>query len=265
MEQTNLSADAGLTGNVLFYEKPEPLNAQMHGGLGVNRTDKPYRFVATTNVVPLTVMEFVPAGLSYPVIFVGEAKTPLAVMGLRQGENLYVTADGDFRVDSYIPGFVRRYPFVFANDDQAQRMVLCVDRNAAFISETPDVPFFENGQPSAYTQNAMQFCNDFETERKRTENFVELIKGLDLLDVRESTFQPTNPDGSQPAPVKLADYFAVSEDKLRALPAKKLVELRDNGALALIYAHLNSLLNWDKLVALAMQRNAAEQPVAGNA
>jgi len=253
-----------LSGNVLFYSQPEPLNPSMHGSLGVNPTEHPYTFVATTHVVPLTVTEFVPASLSYPVVFVGEARAPLAVMGLRSGENLFVSPEGDFRMDAYIPAFVRRYPFVFANDEQEQRLILCVDRNAPFVAENAQVPFFENGQPSPYTQNAMQFCNDFETERRRTEQFMQLLKDMDLLDVREAVFTPQNPDGTPGQPQKLADYYAVSEEKLRNLPGDKLVQLRDNGALSQIYAHLNSLLGWDKLIALAVER-ANRQPAAANA
>jgi hypothetical protein len=256
-----------LSGNVLFYSNPEPLSIEMHGGLGVNRTSKPYSFVAHTHVVPLTVAEFAAAALSYPVIFVGDTKTPLAVMGLAEGQNLFVSADGDFRPEAYIPAFVRRYPFVFANDDANERLILCIDRKANFISDKPEVPFFENGEPSPYTQNAMQFCNEFEGERRRTESFVQLLKDFDLFDVREAVFTPTNPDGTPGAPQKLADYYCVSEERLRALPPEKFMQLRDNGALGQIYAHIVSLLGWDKLIALAFERAQNEQMTmpAGNA
>jgi hypothetical protein len=266
MEQTQLDAASALSGNVLFYKKPEPLNPQMHGNLGVNRTEKPYGFVAKSNLVPLTVTEFAAASLSYPVVFVGDDRVPIAVMGLRNDENLFVTADGAFRLDAYIPGFIRRYPFVFAQDPEQDRLILCVDRDADFVSDKPDVPFFENGEPSGYTQSAVQFCNEFETERRRTESFVKMLRDLDLFDVREAVFTPNNPDGSPAQPIKLADYFAVSEDKLKALPAEKFLELRDNGALQQIYAHIHSLLAWDKLIALAFERaGPGGQPAAANA
>ena len=77
-----------------------------------------------------------------------------------------------------------------------------------------------------------------------------------MLDIREAAFTPRNPDGTPGEPQKLAEYYAVSEDKLKALPAEKLAELRDNGALGQIYAHLVSLLGWDRLIALAFQRQA---------
>ena len=120
-DTTAAANDQGqLDGNVLFYSQPEPLSAEAHGKLGVTPADKPYAFVAQTNVVPLTVTEFAPAALSYPVIFVGDAKQPVAAMGLNAAENLFIE-DGDFRPDAYIPAYVRRYPFVFANDDAQQR------------------------------------------------------------------------------------------------------------------------------------------------
>ena len=222
--------------------------------------------MAQTNLVPLTVTEFAPAALSYPVIFVGDARMPVAVMALRGGENLFVNDAGEFRPEAYIPAYVRRYPFVFANDEAQKRLILCVDRDAPFIKDGGATPLFIDGKPSPYVDQAMEFCNNFELERQRTDAFIKLLTDLDLLDTREAVFTPRNPDGTSAAPQKIAEYFAVSEDKLKALPAEKLAELRDNGALGQIYAHLVSLLGWDRLIAMAFQKAAAAaQPAAGNA
>jgi len=262
---TDTTSTAPLSGTVLFYGQPEPLSVEAHGTLGVEAVDKPYAFVAGANLVPLTVTEFAPGALSYPVIFVGDNKMPMAVMGLRGGENLFVNDAGEFRAEAYIPAYVRRYPFVFANDDVQKRLILCMDRAAPFIKEGGATPLFVDGQPSPYVQQAMEFCNNFEQERQRTDGFVKLLTDLDLLDIKEAVFTPRNPDGTTAAPQKIAEYFAVSEDKLKALPVEKLAELRDNGALGQIYAHLVSLLGWDRLIAMAFQKAAAAQPVAGNA
>jgi hypothetical protein len=263
---TDTTANAALTGNVLFYGQPEPLSIEVHGSLGVDPVEKPYGFVAQSNLVPLTVTEFAPAALSYPVIFIGDARMPVAVMALRGGENLFVSDAGEFRAEAYIPAYVRRYPFVFANDEVQQRLILCVDRAAPFIRDGGTTPLFIDGKPSPYVEQAMEFCNNFEQERQRTDAFVKLLTDLDLLDTREAVFTPRNPDGTAAAPQKIAEYFAVSEDKLKALPVEKLAELRDNGALGQIYAHLVSLLGWDRLIALTFQRNAAAaQPTAANA
>ncbi len=266
MTDTTNTENSALDGNVLFYSKPEPLSTDLHSTLGVNPVEKPYAFVAASHIVPLTVTEFAPAALSYPVIFLGDSKQPVAAMGLRQSENLYINAKGDFRPEAYIPAYIRRYPFVFANDPQNQRLVLCIDRDAAFLAEGGQSPLFVDGKPSDYVNQAMEFCNNFEQERQRTDSFVKLLQDLDLFEVREAVFTPRNERGEPGEPQKLADYFAVSEDKLKALPVEKLAELRDNGALGQIYAHLVSLLGWDRLIALAFQRvgENADQ-VAGNA
>ena len=94
---------------------------------------------------------------------------------------------------------------------------------------------------------------------------IQLLKDLDLFEVKTAQFTPTNPDGTPGQPQKIAEYFAVSEEKLNKLPPEKLVELRDNGALGQIYAHLLSLVGWDRLVAIALARAANQQPVAANA
>lgn len=261
MEQSPLAPQ--MTGNVLFYKNPEPISPEEHGKLGVKRVDHPHAFVAETHVVPLTVAEFPAASLSYPVIFVGDkVKTALAVMGLRSGDNLFVDKKGDFSPEAYIPAFVRRYPFVFANEKDSDRLLLCIDRDADFISEQYDMPFFENGKPSEYTNQAMQFCNDFEVERRRTEQFMELLAENDLLAKRDAVFTPANADGTAGAPQKIAEYWAVSDEKLAKLSPEKLAELRDNGALGHIYTHMLSLMGWDRLVAMAIIRNSENQQAA---
>ena len=253
-----------ITGSVLFYSRPEPLNSETHAKIGLRRLDKPFSFAGKTHVVPLTVTEFPVAALSYPVIFAGDKFQPLAVMGINQEENLFIQSDGAFVVGAYIPAYIRRYPFVLANDSQNSQLVVCIDRAASMLGELPDLAFFDaKGQPTEYTQGCIQFCNDFEAEARRTESFCNLLRELDLFEVRKATFTPTNADGSAAEPQQIAEYFAVSEDRLKALPEAKIKELFENGALAQIYAHLTSLLGWDRLIALAIARQQA-QPTPAN-
>ena len=254
-----------ITGTVLFYSQPEPLSSEIHGKMGVKSMDGPFGFAKAGHAVPLTVGEFPLAAVTGPIIFVGDEKLPIAVMGLNAGDNMFLRDDGLFEPGVYIPAYIRRYPFVFANDDNAKQMVLCIDRGAEFIVDKDfDQPFFEaDGEPSQYTKNCIEFCNNFEIERQRTQSFVQLLKDLDLFETKTASFTPMNPDGTQGEPQKIAEYFGVSEDKLNALPADKLVELRGNGALAQIYAHLLSLVGWDRLVALALARSQT-QPQAAN-
>ncbi|MDR3508885.1 MAG: SapC family protein [Caulobacteraceae bacterium] len=255
-----------LSGNVLLYNRPEPLDAERHAKLGMRRSETPFSFAASQHFIPLHVGEFGPAGANYPIIFAGEAFAPLAVMGLQDGENLYIDAHGAYRPGCYIPAFIRRYPFVGARDEAMQRMVICIDRESDLWTESnPDVMLFENGQPTDFTKSCIEFCSQFDQVRLRTESFTQMLKDLDLFETKQTTFTPRDANGVAGQPVLIAEYYAISEAKLNALPQDKLVELRDNGALSQIYAHLNSLFGWDRLIAESMARNNAAQAIAGHA
>ena len=259
--------EGAISGNVLLYVSPEPLSKEAHGKLGLEPTEAPYGFAQKANACPLHVSEFGVGAATFPIIFAGDARQPLAVMALREHENLFIDEKGAWEMGAYVPSFVRRYPFVLANDEAQQRLVVCIDTKAPFLKEGGQIPLFENGEASAYTENALKFCQEFETERQRTESFVKLLIDLDLLETKQTHYSPPNVDGTPGAPVVVSEYFAVSETKLAELPAAKLKELQDNGALPQIYAHLISLACWDKLLGrtLAIAPLFIPAPEAANA
>ncbi|HEX4198792.1 MAG TPA: SapC family protein [Caulobacteraceae bacterium] len=253
--------ESPVTGNVLLYDRPEPLDPRRHANLGLLKTDKPFGFVAKQHFVPLHVGEFGPASVNYPIIFAGEARAPLAVVGVTAGENLYVSDDGAWRTGVYVPAFIRRYPFVGALDEQAQKMVVCIDRGSSlWVEGGGDVPLFENGQPTEFTKSCIDFCSQFDVERRQTDLFVKMLTDLDLFETRQTTYTPRSPDGVALEPQLVAEFFGVSEDRLKALPQQKLVELRDNGALGQIYAHMISLFSWERLLSESLQRRSQAQP-----
>jgi hypothetical protein len=252
------STDAPLAGQVLFYSNPEPLDSVRHAKLGMMSSDTPYSFASKQHFVPLHVGEFPNAAINYPIIFAGDQRAPLAVMGINAGENLFITPGGLFRPGAYVPAFIRRYPFVVARDDQFNRMVVCIDRQfELFTEDRPDVPLFENDQPSPFTTRCIEFCTQFDTDSRVTMSFVQLLTDLDLFETRKTHFTPRLANGEAGEPVLIAEYFAVSEEKLKALSVEKTIELRDNGALGQIYAHLISLNGWERLIMETASRNIA--------
>jgi hypothetical protein len=255
MEITNQTGSGQLQGNALFYSRPEPLNVEAHGRLGLRRMDGPFLFAAHSQVTPLTVAEFPAAAVCYPIIFAGENYQPLVVMGINADSNMFILANGRFEPGTYIPAYIRRYPFVLANDATSEQLVVCIDRAAPMLGELPDLAFFDAaGQPTEYTLNCINFCNDFEVEVRRTESFVNLLREHDLFETRKAQFTPPRADGTPDVPQTVAEYYAVSETKLKALAPDKLNEFIQNGALGQIYTHLTSLQGWDRLIALTLTR-----------
>ncbi len=171
-----------------------------------------------------------------------------------------------------MPGYVRRYPFVLATPNSnppptdKDQMLVGIDRGYAHLRPGGQYKLFENGEPSQYTKNCIQFCDQFEAQYRMTISFVQLLKDLDLLEDRNVTYQPQNQDGTPAGdPVVIAQFVAVSEARLNALSTEKLVDLRSNGALPQIYAHLTSMFGWERLMAKSMARQQAQAPQAANA
>lgn len=253
-------------GKILFYNQLEPLSKEKHGSLGVSNVANPFSFLAETHLVPLTVDEFGLAAVCYPIIFDTETRTPLAVMGLR-GVNVFLGADGSLDPEVYLPAFARRYPFLpiiaagkpgEARNPAEERVLVCIDRSAKMISPTPERPFFEGDQPSRYTQEAIQFCREFDMLGTRTQEFCKLMDKHGLFEVTPLSVPRAKPDGTPDEPLKMGEYLRVSEKKLSELPKETYLELRDMGpVLPLIHAHLISLFLWPKILSRAARIQAS--------
>jgi hypothetical protein len=250
-------------GSVLFYQQLEPFSQENHGELGVSLIADPYAYLAGTYAVPITADEFEHAAVCYPIVFASESKTPLALMGPYPGSNVFIAPDGAMDPEAYLPAFARRYPFlpVVAEGPRdplggTGRMMLCIDRAAKGISDRPEIPFFENGQPSQYTKEAIQACTEFEELARRTRDFIRIIEQHDLFESIELKVPRANPDGTEAPPQKIDDCLAISEQKLNALPTDVYIKLRNIGIPGLVYAHLLSLGLWPKLLSRGARLNA---------
>ena len=96
-----------LSGNMFLFERPELLNKEQHGGLGVDRPEKPFAFCSQIRAVPLTISEIPSAMKDYPVVLMSEEDPiPLAVVGLVDDVNLFVDENGMWEENTYIPGYI---------------------------------------------------------------------------------------------------------------------------------------------------------------
>jgi hypothetical protein len=252
-------ANSQLSGQVPLYKKPEALNKEKHRTFGMTPPENPFAFLAETHFVPAIVGEFALYSGHFPVIFLGDRKMPVVVMGLQPGQNLFVKEDGGFDEEAMIPAFVRRYPFVSASNGPDQPATVCIDVEAdGVVSENPNMPFFdEKGEPTQALQQAIDFVSAFEADARVTETFVKKLSDLDLFETKDVTLNDQNSGETR----KIAEYFGISEQKLNDLPAETYGQLRDEGYLAPIYAHMISLNRWDRILNRAIRRNqaAAEQ------
>lgn len=266
---TTASGGQQTLGKILFYRQLEPLSLEKHRGLGVSVVANPFSFLAETHLVPLTVDEFGLAAVCYPIIFDTQNKTPLAVMGLRAGMNVFLGSDGSLDPEVYLPAFARRYPFlpIIAGSggqpggppqaQDADRVLVCIDRAAKMLSQKPEMPFFEGDKPSRYTQEAIQFCREFDTLGRRTHEFVKLMDEHKLFELTPLALPRARSDGTPDEPQKIGEYLRISEQKLNALPKDVYLDLRDKGITAVMHAHLLSLGLWPKILSRAARIQAS--------
>jgi len=227
----------------MFYQQPEVLRAEVHGALEL-RPGSSFEFARATNAVPVNAAEFPLVARDYPIVFVGgQVPVPVAIVGLRKDENLMVSADGGWLPGTYVPAYVRRYPFVFVHNEDSSQFALCIDGVSERIAEGTDNPFFIDGEPAEITKSAMQFCTAFQQQAIATTQFGQMLADHDLLKTNQGTFTLENGEK-----LELRDFRIIDEAKLNALSDEEFVALRKGGALAAIYCHLVSMNSWAGLV-----------------
>lgn len=229
--------------DMIFYEKVVSLNAEAHKDLRIDPQGG-YGYAAKTNSVPLVAVEFGDAGRDYPIAFAKATDgvfVPVAVLGLRDNENLFVEEDGKWN-GHYIPAFVRRYPFVPADVGEGE-VVICIDEAAGCLSREAGEPLFVGDKPSPLLENMLNLMRDYQGQALRSQEFCKHLQDNDLMVDCNAQAQLT--DGST---FRLNGLYMVDEKKLQALDKDKVYPLFASGELGLIYAHLLSLGNLQRLV-----------------
>ena len=230
----------------IFYKKPEIVDRQIHRQTRLKLQANGFNFASVTNSVPITSFEFSQACQEYPIVFAMDelgGGVPLALLGLRDAENLFIGKEGQWD-GYYIPAFVRRYPFILQNGAAKGEFTLLIDTEAeGFNAPDGEMLFNEDGSNSAMLNTAMEMMNQFNSAADVTAGFVRKLRELDLLTPR--TINVTTAQGQS---FGMTGFSAVDEAKLATLSDADLLSLTRSGYLFGIYAHLISLSNIQKLM-----------------
>ena len=240
----------------LFYKDLLPLNSRDHGDWRVN-SFADASFLESTHAIPLTVDEFVDAQRDYPIVFTaGENPLPIALVGLNEGVNTYMDAEGKLEAGVYVPAYIRRYPFILAKlNKDSDDMSLCFDPQAGVLGKSDEgQALFEDDKPTEYTNGVLEFCRRFEESGQRTKAFIEELKKLDLLmDGEIAITRNDMPD----TPFVYRGFQMVDENKVRELSAEQVETLNKNGMMMLIHAQLFSM----NLMRMLFERQSAQGKV----
>lgn len=223
----------------VLYNDLVPLNSNDH----VNWKTRPIDdagFFSKQHAIPLTVEEFPQAQRHYPIVFSSSQEpVPLALMGLNDGVNVHVGADGKMKQAIYVPAYIRRYPFMLAKlRPEAEELSLCFDPTSTAVGDFEEgQALFEGKDPTQNTKDILKFCEDFEGAVRNTTAFMTEIKKYDILMAGELKIEHPNLD----KPFLYQGFTMVNEEKLRDMRGDELRKLNQSGMLPIIHAHLFSL------------------------
>jgi hypothetical protein len=232
------------------YGSVVPLDRHQHAGLGLRR-DPGFGWAAGLNAVYLNAAEFFKAALDYPIAFVREPRSseflPMAILGLRAGQNLFVDAQGRWRAHTYVPAYFRRHPFCIAElppqgDDAGPQRLVCVQEDA-LVREGGEPLFAADGAATPAWELAQQLLEAIEGARQQTRVLTRRLEALGLLVPFDAVAMPKQGEGS-----RLQGLFRVDEAKLAEVPPRDYKTMSRKAELRAIYAHLLSLENFGRLL-----------------
>jgi hypothetical protein len=220
------------------------------------------------NPMPVSFTEFPIASRDYPLVFIsgdqGKTFTPMLVTGLAAQQNLFVMSDSTWDRRTYLPAYVRRYPFcmtrVMVDGREAPERVACVEKRA--INDKGERLFDEQGAATTEWENRQKLLFEYEADLSRTEEMCRLLAEHQLIEPFTMQAVP-----NQGEPIQLTGMFRVAEEKLALLDGAVLKDLAQKGVLGRIYAHLISLDNFQRLLARSatLASRAAAKPAAKKA
>ncbi|MEA3465275.1 MAG: SapC family protein [Thermodesulfobacteriota bacterium] len=217
-----------------------------------NRISK-YSFTSDDTICPLVVQEMTKAVLSLPIAiaYINEQPTPVAVQGIKPNSNVLVDGNGKW-LGRYIPAAYRSYPFVLAKTDQDDQ-VLCFDEDSELFSTDGEAFFDDNGDPSETVKGIMSFLTQVQKSRISTQQMCTLLHDKELIQPWPITIK------AETAEVPVEGLFRINEAALNALDKDDFDEVRQAGALPLIYCQLLSMQHLMGIMKLVEQRDQQVQ------
>lgn len=246
----------------VFYRNVVALSRERHKGWYID-PDQGYSFASGSNSVYVAASEFTVAAREYTIVFArdaGGAASPVALLGLRTDENLLVREDGLWAAD-YVPAYVRRYPFILAEsgpgaEDGESRLTVCVDEAYSGFNTACEGQQLidEQGQQGELLSNSVKFLRDFHQHTLRTRAFCDALDRANLLEPMQANIALNTGEK-----FSLAGLHCVTRERLKKLDDATLKTFFDRDYLELVYLHMHSLANLDKLMQLAGRRTGVTQ------
>ena len=229
-----------------MYKNIEIVNKIAHKENSIKEV-KDFSYAKNLTSAPITVTEFFEACKNYPILFAKDKNNDWfasVMLGFKENENIFVDNKGNWDKLHYVPAFVRRYPFVFVEQNEQQQLLLGVEKEFLSIDKKDEKRklFDDKDENTEFLNNVLNFLNQYQNDSIATKEFIKQLDEWELLEEKVATI--INEKKEQ---FNINGFYIVNEEKLKHLSKKKKEEICNKNATALITAHLISLSNIQKL------------------
>lgn len=223
-----------------------PITIERHKNKKINPINN-FLFAKEVHIAAVMAHEFPKVSSIYPIVFIEDKANddfkPVAMLGLEQGENLFLSEDGKKWNASYIPAIIRRYPFALAKTGDENKFTVCIDETSEFLSEKEGEPLFNEDNSAAPTiEKVKQYLSELHQMDLFTNEFTKFLKENNL-------FTPLNMRVRLQNEMKnISGAYVINEERLNSLSDDKFLEMKNKRYLSVIYSHLSSLAQIERLL-----------------
>ena len=165
-------------------------------------------FSLNLHAVPLGASELAFALRDYPIVFQQRKADggfeAVALLGIQEGQNLFVMPDGRWDRRTYIPAYIRRYPFcvhTVRHDSRPAERLIYVDPWS--LADNGTRLFDDAGVPLPHWVAIDRLLNEYEDELTRVNRLAAVLHGLGGADPVLAASEPVQrlhavPEGPVP-------------------------------------------------------------------
>lgn len=231
--------------------KVTPLNNKVHGQTKI-KVSKDFSRFNTQHLIPIVAQDFAQMATEFPVVFVKNSETgqflPVAMMGIKNGVNLYCQ-EKNWSAAVKPLGFSNAPLSLVKQNAESDELIVCIDEESDLVcTESGESLFDENNEQTDYLKNRSEALLKMAEFTHQIQAISQFFAEKKLLVSRQLTVKLE----SEKEPFTINGVYLIDEKALNELPTEEFEQLRNQGLLPLIYAHLTSL---GQITRLTMKHN----------
>jgi hypothetical protein len=240
-----------------MFKTVVPITIKDHKNLSVKAING-FSFAKDVNLASIMAHEFSRASSIYPIVFIedGDNFKPVVLFGLEQGENLFVGEDSKWK-SSYIPAIIRRFPFALAKVGDGSQYTVCIDKDSEYVNEKDEGErlFNEDGTPSESIERVKKYLSELQQMDMFTNQFTKYCQEKNL-------FTPLNMKVKVQSEMKnISGAYVINEERINSLSDDTFLEMHKKRYLSIIYSHLSSLAQIERLLSFKDESLSAIEKV----